>query len=109
MKDEQTKKTRPCNGPSTSPQKRRKSAEPVTTRGHVTHLYISEPRYSAGRFKTAEGLEITFSGKFMVAERDPLVLTGHWVQHPRDGQQFKVASFRFDDACKSVGRPGGSR
>ena len=45
----------------------------------------------------------------MVAERDPLVLTGHWVQHPRFGQQLKVDAFRFDDACKNIGRRRGSR
>lgn len=98
------KRRGPFDRRSTSARERRHAAASVTVRGCVTRLFISEPRYSAGRFKSDDGHEITFSGSFMCAERDPLVLEGRWVHHPRFGQQLKVISFRYDEACLSTRR-----
>ncbi len=109
MKRRRANESRGCDRRSASTRKRRSEAEPVTVRGRVTRLFISEPRYTAGRFKADDGIEITFAGSFMCAERDPLVLVGRWVQHPRFGQQLRVDSFRFDDRCESSGRRGDSR
>lgn len=71
--------------------------------GHVETLFFSSPTFSAGKLRTNDGGLVSFAGALMVRESDPVVLSGHWETHVKFGQQFKVASFTFNQNLSGDG------
>lgn len=65
-------------------------------RGEVERVFYSSANFSAGRFITERGDRIQFAGNVVVTERQPLVLHGKFVRHPKYGSQFEVTSVEFD-------------
>ena len=65
-------------------------------RGEVERVFYSSANFSAGRFITERGDRIQFAGNVVVAERQPLVLHGKFVRHPKYGSQLEVTSVELD-------------
>ncbi|MHB9038633.1 MAG: SF1B family DNA helicase RecD2 [Armatimonadota bacterium] len=75
----------------------------IRIRGEVERVFYSSANFSAGRFITDSGDRIQFAGNVVVQERQPLVLHGKFVQHPKHGSQFEVASIEFDRQMNARG------
>ena len=70
---------------------------PVTKiRGRIDAVYYASARFSAGRLITLAGNEISFAGKFYAREQDQVILEGHWVTHPKYGQQLEVSGVAYN-------------
>ena len=69
--------------------------EPRTTnlslKGTIDRVYFSSPTFSAGRLLTQKKDRVSFAGKLFAQPGEPVVLQGHWAQHPQYGQQFQVS------------------
>lgn len=72
------------------------SAQHTRIQGEVERVFYSSASFSAGRFITKRGDRIQFAGNVVVTERQPLVLHGKFVRHPKYGSQFEVTSVEFD-------------
>ncbi|MHB9038952.1 MAG: SF1B family DNA helicase RecD2 [Armatimonadota bacterium] len=79
------------------------TTQPVRVRGEVERVFYSSANFSAGRFITDSGDRIQFAGNVVVQEHQPLVLHGKFVQHPKHGRQFEVASIEFDRQMNASG------
>ncbi|MHB1001449.1 MAG: SF1B family DNA helicase RecD2 [Armatimonadota bacterium] len=75
----------------------------TSLRGEVERIYYSSSNFSAGRFLTKGGAHISFAGKIVPKEREPIVLHGKFVKHPKYGQQFEVACMEFDQRLDAGG------
>lgn len=76
--------------------RREPSNASATVKGTIERLFYSTPAFTAGRILTDEGDVVSFAGKVMVREQDPVVFKGTWERHPKFGLQLKVDSFTFD-------------
>lgn len=74
-----------------------------TVQGHVETLFFSSPTFSAGKLRADDGNIVSFAGALMVKESDPVVLSGHWENHVKFGQQFKVSNFSFNQKLSADG------
>src|SRR3989304_3001769 len=72
------------------------TTEHTRIRGEVERVFFSSANFSAGRFITERGDRIQFAGNVVVQEKQPLVLHGKFVRHPKYGFQFEVTSMEFD-------------
>ncbi|MHB1002171.1 MAG: SF1B family DNA helicase RecD2 [Armatimonadota bacterium] len=75
----------------------------TSLRGEVERIYYSSANFAAGRFLTKGGAHISFAGKIVPKEREPIVLHGKFVKHPKYGQQFEVACMEFDQRLDAGG------
>ena len=71
--------------------------------GEVVHIFFSSANFCAGRFRTKGGASVPFAGKVVPKEREPIVLHGKFIKHPKYGQQFEVASMEFDQHLDASG------
>jgi exodeoxyribonuclease V alpha subunit len=44
----------------------------------------------------AGSVKVKFSGKFYVAEGDPITVVGDWQKHPKYGYQFAATGLSYD-------------
>ncbi len=72
------------------------TAERTSIRGVVETVFYSGPTFSAGRLRTANGAIVKFAGKVFVRESDPVLLEGHWTNHPKYGRQFEAEFMGHD-------------
>ena len=72
------------------------TAERTSIRGVVETVFYSGPTFSAGRLRTANGAIVKFAGKVFVRESDPVLLEGHWMNHPKYGRQFEAEFMGHD-------------
>jgi exodeoxyribonuclease V alpha subunit len=72
------------------------TAERASIRGVVETVFYSGPKFSAGRFRTADGAVVKFAGKVFLRENDAVRLEGHWVHHPKYGRQFEAEFMGHD-------------
>ena len=70
--------------------------ERTSIRGVVETVFYSGPTFSAGRLRTANGAIVKFAGKVFVRESDPVLLEGHWMNHPKYGRQFEAEFMGHD-------------
>ena len=75
----------------------KKTKEPTTLHGTVTHIYFTSDQFTAGRISTGNGAEISFAGKFGgLREKDRVVLYGEFGVHEKYGEQFAALRFEYD-------------
>ena len=68
-----------------------------TLRGRVAFVKYASPSFSVGELEVmGQRGRTPFAGKLMVRLNDAVVLTGKWIDHPKWGRQFEVASFQVD-------------
>ena len=72
------------------------TVERTSIRGVVETIFYSGPAFSAGRLRTANGAIVKFAGKVFVRESDPVLLEGHWMNHPKYGRQFEAEFMGHD-------------
>jgi exodeoxyribonuclease V alpha subunit len=72
------------------------TTERTSIRGVVETVFYSGPAFSAGRLRTADGAIVKFAGKVFVRESDPVLLEGHWMNHPKYGRQFEAEFMGHD-------------
>ncbi len=78
------------------PVKTKKKNE-TTLRGTVSHLYYASDRFTAGRVKTNDKDEVSFTGKFGgIRENDAVILRGCFIVHDKYGEQFSASGFEYD-------------
>jgi len=77
--------------------------QPEKITGTITHVHYKSPNWSAGRLKSDEGDNISFSGN-LCAEQDKYVtLIGAFKTHPKYGQQFNVKSIEISIPTSAEG------
>ena len=80
-----------------------RTAATTTVRGVVETVFYSNPKFSAGRLRAADGSVLSFAGAVVVREHDPVVLSGSWERHPKYGRQFKATGLLHDLAPSADG------
>jgi hypothetical protein len=58
---------------------------PETIHGTVERVYFASPTFSAGVIDAGSSVKVKFSGKFHVAEGEPITVVGDWQKHPKYG------------------------
>lgn len=79
------------------------SGQPVVVRGTVARVHFSSVDWSAGKVLADDGNPVSFVGRLMVQEGDPVILRGSWKRDPKWGLQLEVKSFSFDQALSATG------
>ena len=68
----------------------------MSLKGTIDRVYFSSPTFSAGRLLTQKKDRVSFAGKLFAQPGEPVVLQGHWAQHPQYGQQFQVSGITLE-------------
>ncbi len=79
------------------------ATEHIRLRGEIARVFYSSANFSAGRFVTDRGDSIQFAGNIVAPERQPLILYGRFVKHPKYGSQFEALSMEYDQDLDTRG------
>lgn len=68
----------------------------VTIRGRVEEIYFASSTFSAGCLRSQSGERVKFAGAALLHKEEPVILHGHWVEHPKYGRQLEVEAVELD-------------
>lgn len=72
-------------------------------RGSISKLYYAKNGWCAGKLESTEGKIISFSGAVMVAQGQPVIMTGNWENDPKYGRQFVACMVDLDTQLDAHG------
>ena len=77
-------------------QNREPTTQNVSLKGTIDRVFFASPTFSAGKLLTEKKDRVSFAGKLFAQPGEPVVLQGHWAQHPQYGQQFQVSGITLE-------------